>query len=191
MAAPIAFNDLFGIYHLRNADLHSLACRAYEFGRNLAESPSAGLTNGFEQHTLRRQKGYVAWMLEQIAVISENPTKDMPQTHPVDFDCDLTAPYETFVTNASGVDRPINEDVNNLARQWMLLAVEIVKCNSASLSSALLDHDAERLTNNVMAIEKFLETTADAGVLDLPESTSPDAPVAPHGRSTGNRLTSN
>ena len=178
MAVAITFNDLFKKYTLRNLALQGVAGRAYEFGKNLSQSTAAALTNGLDIHTLKRQNGYVDWMEEQVKILASDPTMDMPQTHPVNLDVDLSVPYESFVIDVNGAPKPINEDVQNLARQWLLFAVEALKSNSAGLPSALLAPDAERMLANINGIRKFLSTTSGAGMLDLPESTAPDAALS-------------
>ena len=189
MAAPVKFNDLFRVYEIKNNHIKSLAETLYDYGLNLSESAAAALTNGFDDHTLRRQISYVEQAIKLADVMLSNPQADMPQTHPIFFEANLSTPFETFVsTDTAGTEKPINEDVANLARQWMLVAVELCMSNSAALPAGLLQHDGKRLLDNLYAIEKYLQETAPAGEVDVPESAAPSAPIKAHGASTGNRL---
>lgn len=189
MAVPVKFNDLFRVYEIKNNSIKSFAETLYDYGLNLSESSAAALTNGFDDHTLRRQLSYVGQAIALAEVMASSPQSDMPQTHPIFFEANLSTPFETFVaTDTAGTTRAINEDVANLARQWMLVAVELCMSNSAALPAGTLEHDGRRLIDNLLAIEKYLEDTAPAGRIDVPESAAPAASIQAHGVSTGNPL---
>ena len=69
----MAFEDLFGIYPNRNAELRSLAKQCYEFGKTIAKEPSAALSSGLDEHALKRQKSYIDYAKGMVDALHAKP----------------------------------------------------------------------------------------------------------------------
>lgn len=171
----MAFADLFKKYPNKNKELRSIAKTCYEFGKTIAKEPSAGHTHGLDTHALRRQRQYVEHAKAMVAAMAAKPIPDLPASHPTTFPVDLTAIYKQFVGTMDGEQLPINEATQLLAESWMTVAVEMAKSNSAGLAGSLVDFDAIRATNNIDAIDKLLDEIEERPMLDLPETSVPEA----------------
>lgn len=171
----MAFADLFGVYPNRNAELRSLAKTCYEFGKTIAKEPSASLTQGLDVHALKRQVSYIDYAKGMVTALHAKPIPDMPATHPVTLDINLSDPYITFTTNVGGAQVPLNESTQLIAEYWMITAVELAKSNSAALAGSLVDFDFERAINNLSTLEKLIGEMTSRPILDLPETADPGA----------------
>jgi hypothetical protein len=169
----MAFADLFQNYPNRNAELRSLAKQCYEFGKTIAREPSASLSSGLDEHALRRQKSYVDHAVNQVEALHAKPLPDMPATHPITFDIQMSDPYITFTTNVGGDEVPLNESTELLAEYWMITAVELAKSQSASLAGSLVEFDYQRAINNLGTLSKLIAELEERPILDLPETAEP------------------
>ena len=169
----MAFADLFGVYPNRNAELRSLAKTCYEFGKTIAKEPSASLSQGLDIHALKRQQSYIDYAKGMVTALNAKPIPDMPATHPVTLDINLSDPYITFTVNVGGSQVPINESTQLLSEYWMITAVELAKSNSASLAGSLVQFDYERAMNNLLTLEKLVTEMTSRPILDLPETSDP------------------
>lgn len=167
----MAFEELFKVYPNKNAEGRNVAKVAYEFGRNIAMEPSAGMSIGLDEHAIGRQEGYIKTMRGYLTAFHERPIPDMPYTHPVRFDIDLSDPYEQFTKDGL----PINEDTELLAEYWMMLAVSIAASQSAGLAGSLIDADFKRCSNTVDTIEQFINEMKTRETPDVPETAFPAA----------------
>ena len=171
----MAFEDLSAVYPNRNAELRSLAKTCYEFGKTIAKEPSAALTQGLDEHALKRQKSYIDYAKGLVEALHAKPIPDMPATHPVNLDINLSDSYITFTTNVNGAEVPINESTQLIAEYWMITAVELAKSNSAALAGSLIQFDYERAINNLETLEKLINEMTKRPILDLPETAEPGA----------------
>ena len=108
-----------------------------------------------------------------VEALHERPIPDLPATHPLSLDIDLSAPYVTFTVSVVGSKVPINETTQLLAEYWMLLAVELAKSQSASLAGSLVEYDYTRAINNIETLTKLLTEMTSRPILDLPETSDP------------------
>lgn len=169
----MAFEDLFGTYPNRNAELRSLAKQCYEFGKTISKEPSAALSSGLDEHALRRQKSYIDHALNMVEALHAKPLPDMPASHPVNFDINMSDPYLTFTSDVGGSKVPINESTELLAEYWMITAVELAKSQSASLAGSLVEFDYQRSKNNLDTLSKLVAEMEERPILDLPETAEP------------------
>ncbi len=173
----MAFADLFLVYPNRNKELRMLAKKAYEFGRNVAAEPTANLSMGILDHTILRQKEYVARTRELVEALAARPIPDAVLTHPVDYDIDLTELYPTYKSALGGGDRPLNEDSQLLMEAWMELAVTVSRSQSASVGGGMINHDKARVVEQLDVLDKYLAEMEKRPILDVPETAEPGAPL--------------
>lgn len=169
----MAFNDLFMEYPNRNLELRSVVKQVYEFGKTIAREPSAAHSNGLDEHALRRQRSYVDHARQLVEAIAAKPIPDNPASHPTQLPVNLSEAYLTFTTDVNGEKIPLNEATQLLAESWMILAVELVKSQSASMAGALVSFDHNRAVNNLDVIDKLLDEAEARPFLDLPETAEP------------------
>jgi len=167
----MAFEDLFKVYPNKNVEGRTVAKIAYEFGRNIASEPSAGMSIGLDEHAIKRQRQMIAAMRGYIKAFNERPIPDSPYTHPNRFDIDLSEPYKQFTKDGL----PINEDTEMLCQYWMMLAVNVAASQSAGLAGSLITADYERCINLVDTIEQFVNEMETRVTPDLPETAFPGA----------------
>lgn len=167
----MAFEELFKVYPNKNPELRAAAKVAYEFGRNIAQEPSAGMSIGLDEHAIKRQESYVVAMKGYVEALHTRPIPDMPYVHPTRFDINLSEPYKQFTKDGL----PINEDTQLLAQYWMFIAVELAASQSAGLAGSLIDPDHERITNHLGVISQFLAEMKARKTPDLPETAFPGA----------------
>lgn len=167
----MAFEELFKIYPNKNVELRAVAKVAYEFGKNIAQEPSAGMSIGLDEHAIKRQTTYIEVAKGYVEALHQRPVPDMPYVHPCRFDIDISEPYKQFTRD----DIPINEDTQLLAQYWMILAVELAASQSAGLAGSLIKPDYERVINHIAVIAQFLEEMATRQTPDLPETAFPEA----------------
>jgi len=183
----MAFTDLFKQYPNRNLELRSVAKTVHEFGRTIAQEPSAAHSNGLDEHALTRQRSYVEHALAMVESINAKPIPDNPASHPTDFVVDLSRPYNFFTSDVSGNQVPLNEATQLLAEKWHVAAVELVKSQSAALAGSLVKFDFERAKNNLETISKLLDEIEARPFLDLPETAEPGSNYGPRGSATVTR----
>jgi hypothetical protein len=169
----MAFNDLFQLYPNRNLELRSVAKQCYEFGKTIAREPSAAHSNGLDVHALLRQRSYVTHAKALVEAINSKPIPDNPATHPTQLPCDFTELYLTFTTDVNGNMIPLNEATQLLAESWMILAVEMVKSQSAAMAGSMVEFDFNRAMNNLYVLDKLLDEVEARPFLDLPETAEP------------------
>ena len=169
----MAFSDLFQVYPNRNAELRSLAKQCYEFGKTIAKEPSAALSSGLDEHAIRRQLSYVDHSVNMVEALHGKPLPDMPATHPVTLDINLSDPYVTFTTSVGGDEVPLNESTQLLAEYWMITAVELAKSQSAALAGSMVEFDYQRAINNLGVLSKLIAELQERPILDLPETAEP------------------
>jgi hypothetical protein len=171
----MAFVELFKVYANKNVELEAVTKQCYEFGQNIAQEPSAGMSMGLDEHALGRQRQYVARARYVVEALHARPIPDMPYTHPTRFDVDLSEEYLQFTKD----EIPINEDTEYLARQWMQLAVTLVGGQSAGIAGSLIDPDYTRAVNILAVIEQYLDEVAVRPIPDVPETAFPEAELNP------------
>ena len=177
----MAFNDLFKLYPNRNLELRSVAKQVYEFGKTIAQEPSAAHSNGLDTHALKRQRSYVDHALKMVESLNAKPIPDNPASHPTDFPVDLSQQYNFFTSDVAGNAVPLNEATQLLAEKWMICAVELVKSQSAALAGSLVLFDYERSKNNLEVLSKLLDEIEDRPFLDLPETAEPGSAYGARG----------
>lgn len=180
----MAFEDLFIVYPNKNAELRMLSHKAWEYGRNAAKEQSAAMSIGVNEHAIKRNRRYVQDFRDRLTSIHARPVPDLPYTHPVRLDIDLTAPYRQFTKDGE----PINEDTRLLAEYWMFIAVSVAKSQSAGMAGSMIDADYERLVEQCNVIDKFLDEVEKRPIPDIPETSFPAAMLeVPGGTGTGKK----
>jgi hypothetical protein len=167
------FADLFQNYPNKNVELRAIAKTAYEFGKNIAQEPSAGMSLGLDEHALRRQGEYIEILRGMVEAIHARPIPDMPYVHPTQFPIDLSDEYSQFTTDEHPM--PINEDTQLLAQYWMMLASELAKSQSAGLAGSLTDADYARAVTTLDVIQQYRDEMEVRPTIDLPETAFPEA----------------
>lgn len=175
------FEELFRTYPNRNAGLRAVAKQAYEFGFTVAREADAALSSGMHEHAIKRQRSYLDYTQTLVDALHARPIPDLPATHPVRFDVNLTEVYEQFTMDKSGERVPLNEQTELLAIYWMLTAVELAKSQSASMAGSLTVFDFERASNNIATMRKMLDEMTSLPVLDLPETSEPGSELSQTG----------
>ena len=183
----MAFNDFFKEYPNRNLELRSVAKQVYEFGKTIAREPSAAHSNGLDAHALKRQRSYVEHADKMVEAFAASPLPDNPASHPTQLPIDFSEAYITFTTDVNGNNIPLNEATQLLAENWMILAVEMAKSQSAALAGSFITFDFNRAKNNIGVISKLLDELEARPFLDLPETAEPGSghQVRSGGGSTG------
>lgn len=179
----MAFSDLFKVYPNRNIELRAVAKKAFEFGRNIAQEPSANLTTGILDASIDRQDEYVSRMKEMVEALASRPIPDKPYVHPTDYPIDLSTPYPQFRSDIHGGETPLNEETELLAGAWMELAVGIAKSNSAAIPGSMIEHDKDRAIKNLEVIAKYMNEFRKRPILDVPETAEPGARLLADGES--------
>ena len=167
-AVPVE-GDLYKVYPNKNIELRMLAAKAFEYGRNTAYEQSAGMSNGVDEHCIKRQRRYVEDYVDRVESIHARPLPDLPHIHPTRFDIDLSEPYEEFTKDGLA----LNEDTELLMSYWLGVAVTCASCQSAGMGGSLRDDDFERLTNQLAVISKFLDEVEKRPIPDIPETAYP------------------
>lgn len=186
----MAFSELFKVYANRNSELRALAKLLYEFGKTVAAESSAAHTYGLDQHTVGRQRKYIAKARSSINAIASRPLPDRQGAAKVQLPIDLSESYETYTTDVAGNAVPLNEATQLLQEQWMICASELASSNSASLPGSMTAEDGLRALKNVDVIEKLLDEMAidiksegADGFLDLPTTAEPGSEFGQRGNS--------
>jgi len=170
-------SELFVVYPNKNSELRSIAKVCYEFGKTIAQEPSAGQSLGLDEHAILRQRNYVTIVAGMINAIHARPIPDMPQVHPLQLPIDLSDPYKQFTED----DLPLNEDTELLAEHWLFLAVALAKSQSACLAGSLIAADHARATTQLGVITQYLDEIESRPDIDLPETAFPGAELTPAG----------
>ncbi len=174
----MAFEELFKVYPNKNVELRACAKVAYEFGRNIAQEPSAGLSMGLDPHAIGRQKQYLIRMGDMVGAFHARPIPDIPYVNPTRFDVDLSDPYKQFTQDGLA----LNEDTQLLAQYWMIIAVELAASQSAGLAGSLIDADYNRVVNHLAVIQQYVNEVAERPIPDVPETAFPGAALEVPGK---------
>ena len=178
----MAFADLFQIYPNYNPELRMIAKVAYEYGRNIAESPSAAATIGVLDHEIKRQDQYISRMNDMVDSLHDKPIPDKPQVHATGYDIHLDEEYPMFQTDVNGNEVPLNEFTELVAIKWMEFAVELAMSNSAAIPGGLIDFDHIRARNNLAVLGKLMDEFRNRPMIDVPETAEPGAPLKVRGK---------
>ncbi len=178
----MAINDLHQIYPNRNSELRGVAKQLFEFGQTIAREPSASHTNGLDEHAILRQESYIEHARAMVQSLNDSPIPDLPATHPTQLPIDFSVPYIYFTEDLNGNKVPMNEATQLLAEKWLLCAVELARCNSASMAGSLVEFDYARAVNNIGSVAKLLAEIKARPFLDLPETANPGSA---HGARSG------
>jgi len=170
-----AFTDLFKKYPNRNSELRGVIQKAFEFGANISQEQSAAMSSGLQAPALKRQRSYVDRIRASIERLAAKPIPDLPRSHPVQYEINLSTPYQFFTTDKSGQTIPINEDCSVLSEKWMTFCVELALSESAGLAGSLLTYDKERALNNIDTITELLDEIELMESLDMAESNVTDS----------------
>jgi len=187
----MAFNDLFRVYPNRNPELRATCKQMYEFGRNIAQEPSAGRSAGLDEWAIGRQEVYIKRAKDRLEAMKKAPRPDQPATHPTNLDIDFSVEYVQFTTATDGERIPINEDTQLIAELWMFCAAELAKSATATDAGSVYGPDYKRAVAKVEAIAKYVDECKsrleDEEELDLPETQDPGAPLEVPSRGMGSR----
>ena len=175
----MAINDLHQIYPNRNIGLRSAAKQAFEFGQTIAREPSAAHSNGLDEHAIGRQRQYIAKIKDVVERLHAKPIPDRPATHPTDMPIDFSVEYIYFTEDLNGNSVPINEATQELAENWLTLAVELAKSQSAAIAGSLVEFDYVRAVNNIDVIEQLVDEIESRPQVDLPETANPGSSHGP------------
>lgn len=174
------YEDLYGVYPVKNVELKSVAEFAYEVAYTVSSEQSAGATMGLDEHAMGRQRQYLENVRARVTALADRPIPDLPATHPILFNCDLSA-----MPPSMGVaGKTLNSDAEAVATLWMQFAYELVKSNSAGLGGGLTSFDAKRAVQNVDAIDQFLASIEAAAEVDFPETAAPEATAQPRSKTS-------
>jgi hypothetical protein len=169
----MAINDLHQVYPNRNIGLRSCAKQCFEFGLTIAREPSAAHSNGLDMHAISRQRQYVQKARDVIERLHAKPIPDRPATHPTQMPIDFSVPYVYFTEDLNGNKVPINEATQELAENWLTLAVELAKSQSAAIAGSLVEYDYQRAVNNVNVLAELIDEIEARPQVDLPETALP------------------
>jgi len=177
-------NDLHQTYPNRNIGLRSAAKQCYEFGQTIAREPSAAHSNGLDEHAIGRQRQYIAKASDVVERLNARPIPDRPASHPTDMPINFSAPYVYFTENINGEEVPMNEATQELAENWLTLAVELAKSQSAGIAGSLVEFDYLRAVNNLAVLEQLVDEIEQRPMVDLPETALPGST---HGQRSGGK----
>jgi hypothetical protein len=180
----MAINDLHQIYPNRNIGLRSCAKRCFEFGQTIAREPSAAHSNGLDEHAIGRQRQYIQQARDVIERLHAKPIPDRPASHPTQMPIDFSVEYIYFTEDLNGNKVPMNETTQELAENWLVLAVELAKSQSAAIAGSLVEFDYQRAANNVDVLEQLVDEAAERPMVDLPETALPGSE---HGTRSGGK----
>ncbi len=170
-------NPLNRVYPNRNLELRMLIKKAYEFGKNIAQEPSANLSMGVLDHAVKRQDSYVSRIREMVTALAAKPVPDKPGIHPTTYAVDLTDRYPQFQEDVNGKMTPINEETELLAGAWLELAAGLAKSQSAAIPGGMHEADKLRAVNNIDVIAKYMDEFRKRPILDVPETADAGAPL--------------
>jgi hypothetical protein len=179
--AELTFNELFQVYPNRNSAVRAVVKKAFEYGANVSQEQSAAMSSGLQDHALKRQRAYVERIRAAVERLAAKPIPDLPRSHPVQYEIDLSTPYNHFTTDKSGTQIPINEDCQSLSEKWMTFCVELALSESAGIAGSLLSFDKERALNNIGVIEELLDEIEIMDPLDMAESNLTSSSYGPAG----------
>lgn len=180
----MAINDLHRVYPNRNIGLRSAAKQCFEFGQTIAREPSAAHSNGLDEHAIGRQRQYIQKARDVVERLHAKPIPDRPASHPTDMPIDFSVPYIYFTSDLNGNQVPMNEATQELAENWLTMAVELAKSQSAGIAGSLVEFDYIRAVNNVDVIEQLVNEIAERPMVDLPETADPGSTHGPRSGGT-------
>lgn len=173
------YEDLFITQNIKNLELAPFARYLHECARNTAREQAAGAPTGISDKALSRQNGYLEGARSQLAVLFAQPEPDVPQTHPMLFEVDLSFVPEFLRTET---DEVVNDHVKALCLSWQRMAKEAVLSASAGRGGGYTDFDEERMTDMLAAHEQNAVAYNDATlIVDFAETTAPAATPKPRG----------
>ena len=175
----MAINDLHQVYPNRNPGLRSAAKQCYEFGQTIAREPSAAHSNGLDEHAIGRQRQYIQKARDVIERLHAKPIPDRPASHPTDMPINFSVPYIYFTENINGEEVPMNEATQELAENWLILAVELARSQSAGIAGSLVEYDYQRAVNNVEVLAQLVDEIEARPMVDLPETALPGSTHGP------------
>ena len=175
----MAINDLHKIYPNRNIGLRSCAKQCFEFGQTIAQEPSAAHSNGLDEHAIGRQRQYIEKARDVVERLHARPIPDRPASHPTDLPIDFSQPYNYFSNNLAGNLTPMNEATQELAENWLVMAVELAKSQSAGMAGSLVEYDYARAVGNLSVIEELVDEIESRPTVDLPETSDPGSTYGP------------
>jgi len=178
----MAINDLHQVYPNRNIGLRSCAKQCFEFGQTIAREPSAAHSNGLDEHAIARQKQYIQKARDVVERLHARPIPDRPASHPTQMPIDLSVPYIYFTEDLDGNQVPLNEATQELAENWLTMAVELARSQSAAIAGSLVEFDWARAVNNISVLEELVNEIEARPIIDLPET---GAPGSTHGPRSG------
>jgi hypothetical protein len=139
----------------------------------IAREPSAAHSNGLDEHAIGRQRQYIQKARDVIERLNAKPIPDRPATHPTQMPIDFSVEYTYFTEDLNGNMVPLNEATQELAENWLTIAVELARSQSAAIAGSLVEYDYVRAVQNVNVLEELLEEIAARPIIDLPESALP------------------
>jgi len=169
----IGINSLHKIYPNRNIGLRACAKTCFEFGQTIAREPSAAHSNGLDEHAIKRQRQYIQKARDVIERLHAKPIPDRPGSHPTQVPINLSEEYIYFTLSVDDQEVPLNESTQELAENWLIVAVELAKSQSAALAGSLVEYDYVRAINNIDVIEQLVDEIAARDIIDLPETGTP------------------
>jgi len=171
----MAINELHQVYPNKNPELRSVARQCFEFGKTIAQEPSAGHSSGLDEHALGRQRQYVEHATAMITALHDKPIPDRPIVHNVQKPIDLSVEYQYWVEDLNGNEVPLNEYTQLLAENWLQLAVGLARSQSASIAGSMVEYDYNRAMHNLGELTQLLDEMEQRPTLDLPETALPGA----------------
>jgi len=178
----MAINELHKVYPNRNIGLRSAAKQCFEFGLTIAREPSAAHSNGLDEHAIKRQRMYIQKAVDVVERLHAKPIPDRPASHPTDMPINLSVPYLYFTEDLNGEEVPLNEATQELAENWLVVAVELAKSQSAAIAGSLVQFDYERAIANLAVLSELVDEIEARPMVDLPET---GAPGSNYGNRTG------
>jgi len=175
----MAINDLHKTYPNRNIGLRSAAKQCFEFGQTIAREPSAAHSNGLDEHAIKRQRQYIQKARDVVERLHARPIPDRPASHPTQMPINLSVPYIYFTVSLNDSEVPMNEATQELAENWLTMAVELAKSQSAGIAGSLVEFDYTRAVNNLLVLEQLVDEIAARPTVDLPETSDPGSTHGP------------
>jgi len=169
----IGINSLHKIYANRNIGLRACAKTCFEFGKTIAREPSAAHSNGLDEHAVGRQRQYIQKARDVVERLHAKPIPDRPGSHPTGMPINLSEEYVYFTLGVDENEVPLNEATQELAENWLVVAVELAKSQSAALAGSLVEYDYIRAVNNIDVLEQLVDEIAARPIIDLPETGAP------------------
>lgn len=169
----IGINSLHKIYANRNIGLRACAKTCFEFGKTIAREPSAAHSNGLDEWAVGRQRQYIQKARDVVQRLHAKPIPDRPGSHPTGMPINLSEEYVYFTLSVDDQEIPLNEATQELAENWLVVAVELAKSQSAALAGSLVEYDFVRAMANIDVLEQLVDEISARPIIDLPETGAP------------------